>query len=143
MASAITFGKRDEEKVNAGSVSLTLLGTCMLWFGWFGFNGGSVLAANNLAAIACINTNLAASSAGLAWVFWQSYHGGQISILGFACGAVCGLVGITPGAGYVPLYSSILIGIIGATFSYFFCHYKSKFYQGFDDTLDVFGCHGI
>jgi len=109
LAAALYFGKRpsDGEKNTAGSVSLTLLGTCMLWFGWFGFNGGSALAANNLAAVACINTNLAASAAGLAWVFWQSVHGGQISILGFASGAVCGLVAITPAAGFVPMWSSI------------------------------------
>jgi len=102
------------------------------------------LASNALAAAACVSTNMAAAAAGLTWMFMSHMKGGNASILGFASGSVCGLVAITPAAGYTTIWSSIIIGAGGSFFSYLFCHYKSRFiFNKVEDTLDVFGCHGI
>lgn len=145
LAAAIVLGKRrSNNKVVPCNISFTLLGTALLWFGWFGFNGGSSLSANGLASFACMSTHLSASLAGLTWMFWQYILGKGSSILGFACGSVCGLVAATPGCGFIPIWSSLIIGIGAGTFSFFFCHYKTKFFpDSIDDTLDVFGCHGV
>ena len=129
------------ETVKPARVTYVLLGTGLLWFGWFGFNAGSALAANSLAIDAFANTNTASAAAGLCWIFFDSIRGRKPSALGFCIGAVVGLVAITPAAGYVGLPQSIFIGFIAAICSNVAVHWKNK--TGVDDTLDVFPCHGI
>jgi ammonium transporter, Amt family len=145
LASAVYLGHGEKKsyKQNSSSISLTLIGTAILWVGWFGFNGGSALSAGQLAAVAITNSHLAACAAGLGWAGVQYLVTKQPSIVGWCCGAVCGLVAITPAAGYVSLWSSLIIGALGGVFSYLFCHAKSKHFEELADTLDVFGCHGI
>jgi Amt family ammonium transporter len=130
LASAFYLGHGETKKAkqNSSSISLTLVGTAILWVGWFGFNGGSALSAGQLAGVAITNTHLAACSAGLSWAGIQYLMTQHPSILGWCCGAVCGLVAITPAAGFVSLWSSIVIGAFGGLFSYLFCHFKSKYF---------------
>jgi Amt family ammonium transporter len=143
LAGAIVTGKRHHKGEHVPcNIPLVLLGTAMLWFGWFGFNGGSALAANGIATNACIVTDIAAAAASLTWNLCEYIHKRNISISGFAIGGVCGLVAITPASGYVTAWAAIIIGIMGAGFPYLFCLYKNK-YKLFDDTLDAFGCHGV
>jgi Amt family ammonium transporter len=131
------------------SLGLTLIGAGLLWFGWFGFNAGSAIAipgqelpvAGAVAALAFTNTQIAAAAAATAWMFVEWMHGGKPTILGFASGMVAGLVVITPCAGHVLPWHSILIGGIGGTVCYFACRLKNIF--GYDDSLDAFGVHGI
>jgi Amt family ammonium transporter len=123
------------------NIPYVLIGTGLLWFGWFGFNAGSALAANSLAVSAFATTNTAAAAGGLAWMFFDVLKGKKPSVLGFCIGAVVGLVAITPGAGYVGIPQSIFIGTVGALISNIAVYYKSK--SILDDTLDVFPCHGI
>ncbi|MFQ5900880.1 MAG: ammonium transporter [Thermodesulfobacteriota bacterium] len=145
LVAAIVIGKRSgypREAMPPHNLTMTVLGTAMLWFGWFGFNGGSALAANGVAANAFVTTNTAASAAALTWLFIEWVHRGKPTVLGAATGAVAGLVGITPGAGFVSPISSIIIGIGAGIFCYTaVAVIKPKF--GYDDSLDVFGCHGI
>jgi ammonium transporter, Amt family len=130
LASAFYLGHGEKKsyKQNSASISLTLIGTAILWVGWFGFNGGSALSSGQLAAVAITNSHLAACAAGLGWAAVQYLISGQPSIVGWCCGAVCGLVAITPAAGYVSLWSSLIIGCLGGVFSYLFCHFKSKYF---------------
>ena len=121
------------------SLPLTLLGTGILWFGWFGFNAGSALGANGLAAQAFVNTNMAAAAAMLGWLLFERLRGGHATTLGAASGAVAGLVAITPCAGYVGGMVPIYIGLIAGAICYFACSIKFKF--GYDDALDVVGVH--
>lgn len=114
-----------------------------MWVGWFGFNGGSALTSGQLASNAMLNSHLSACAAGLAWAGIQYLVTNQLSILGWCCGAICGLVSMTPAAGYVPIWSSLVIGALGGMFSYLFCHFKSRYFNQLADTLDVFACHGI
>ena len=123
------------------NVPFVLLGTGLLWFGWFGFNAGSAVAASPLAASAFATTNTAAAAAGLAWVLFDAAKGKKVSALGFAIGAVVGLVAITPGAGFVTIPTSIFIGTVAAMTSNYIAHLRSK--STLDDTLDVFPCHGV
>jgi ammonium transporter, Amt family len=123
------------------NIPYVLIGTGLLWFGWFGFNAGSALGANALAVSAFATTSTAASAAGLSWMFFDVIKGKKPSVLGFCIGAVVGLVAITPGAGFVPIPQSIFIGVFSAIVSNIAVYYKSK--SGLDDTLDVFPCHGI
>jgi Amt family ammonium transporter len=123
------------------NVPLVLLGAGMLWFGWFGFNAGSALAANGLAALAFVNTNTAAAAALVTWALLDTIRGGKITAVGAATGAVVGLVGITPAAGYVTARAAIVIGIACACVSYFAIQKRSK--SSLDDSLDVFSCHGL
>ena len=145
LASAVFFGSTKSKtcRQNSASVSLTLIGTSILWFGWFGFNGGSALVSNLIASVALVNSHLAACAGGLAWAGVQYLLTDKSSIVGWCCGSICGLVGITPCAGFVSLWSSIVIGAISGMLSYIFCHFKSKHFDELSDTLDVFGCHGI
>jgi Amt family ammonium transporter len=145
LASAMYLGHGEKKiyKQNSASISLTLIGTAILWVGWFGFNGGSALASGQLAALAITNSHLAACAAGIGWSGVQYLVTQQPSIVGWCCGAICGLVAITPAAGFVSLWSSLIIGVLGGVFSYLFCHAKSKYFEELSDTLDVFGCHGI
>ena len=121
---------------------MVFLGAALLWFGWFGFNGGSALAANELAVHAFMTTNTAAAAAMLSWVFIEQRMHGKPTLVGASTGMVVGLVAITPGAGFVPIWAAIIIGALASPISlYFITVIKKKF--GYDDALDVFGCHGI
>ena len=128
-------------EIPPANVPYVLIGTGLLWFGWFGFNGGSALGANGLAVSAFATTNTAAGAAGLSWMFFDVLKGKKPSVLGFCIGAVVGLVAITPGAGFVGIPQSIFIGVVAAIISNIAVHYKQK--STLDDTLDVFPCHGL
>jgi len=145
LAGAILLKRRKahiaHEEVKPARVPYVLLGTGLLWFGWFGFNAGSALAANSLAVNAFANTNTASAAAGLSWIFFDTIRGRKPSALGFCIGAVVGLVAITPAAGYVGLPQSVFIGFIAAICSNLAVYWKGK--TTIDDTLDVFPCHGI
>ncbi len=123
------------------NIPYILIGTGLLWFGWFGFNAGSALAANTLAVSAFSTTNTAAAAAGLSWMFFDVMRGKKPSVIGFCVGAVVGLVAITPAAGFVAIPQSIFIGVVAAMISNLVVHLKSKTLV--DDTLDVFPCHGV
>lgn len=123
------------------NIPYVLLGTGLLWFGWFGFNAGSALTAGTLAASAFATTNTAAAAAGLAWVLFDAARGKKVSALGFCIGVVVGLVAITPAAGFVTIPHSIFIGAISSLISNYLAHLKTK--TALDDTLDVFPCHGV
>ncbi|OOM70178.1 ammonium transporter [Clostridium sp. BL-8] len=124
------------------NIPFVVLGVALLWFGWFGFNAGSALGAGPLAVHAFMTTNTAASAAMLSWMLIEKVKHGKPTLLGAATGAVLGLVAITPGAGFVPLWSSIIIGIAVSPICFFFVE-KVKVKFGYDDALDAFGCHGI
>jgi Amt family ammonium transporter len=123
------------------NIPFVLLGTGLLWFGWFGFNAGSALSAGALAASAFATTNTASAAAGLCWVLFDVVRGKKPSALGFCIGAVVGLVAITPAAGYVTIPHSLFIGTVAAIISNVVVHWKSK--TSLEDTLDVFPCHGV
>jgi Amt family ammonium transporter len=123
------------------NVPLVLLGAGLLWFGWFGFNAGSALAANGIAALAFTNTNTAAATALLTWAALDVFRTGKVTAVGAATGLVVGLVGITPAAGYVTALASIAIGALAALASYTAIQIRSA--TRLDDSLDVFSCHGI
>jgi ammonium transporter, Amt family len=135
----IGFGQRSLEPHN---LTYTVLGAGLLWFGWFGFNAGSALGANGLAANALVVTNTAAAMGGLAWMTASWIRHGHPSVLGLAAGAVAGLVAITPASGYVDVPASLLIGL-GAGILCFFAVDILKTNIGVDDALDVFAVHGV
>ena len=142
LSGAIFLGRRkDGEESNPTNIPYMLLGTGLLWFGWFGFNAGSALAANEVAVTAFINTNLASATAMLTWMLTDGARGKKRSATGAAVGAVVGLVAITPAAGYVTVGQSIFIGFVASIVSYSAVRLKS--HTSIDDTLDVFPCHGI
>ena len=124
------------------NIPYVLIGTGLLWFGWFGFNAGSAVAANTLAVSAFSTTNTAAAAAGLSWMFFDVLRGKKPSVVGFCVGAVVGLVAITPAAGFVAVPQSIFIGVFAAIVSNVAVHFKAT-RTVLDDTLDVFPCHGI
>jgi ammonium transporter, Amt family len=133
--------KLEKREIPPANIPYVLIGTGLLWFGWFGFNGGSALAANGLAVSAFATTNTAAAAAGLSWMFFDVLKGKKPSVLGFCIGAVVGLVAITPAAGFVAIPQSITVGVVAAIISNIAVYYKSK--SKLDDTLDVFPCHGV
>jgi ammonium transporter, Amt family len=145
LAGALVLKRRqshiEHKEIPPANIPYVLIGTGLLWFGWFGFNAGSALAANTLAVSAFATTNTAAGAAGLSWMFFDVVRGKKPSVLGFCIGAVVGLVAITPGAGFVAIPQSIFIGFVAAIISNLAVHYKAK--SRLDDTLDVFPCHGI
>lgn len=141
LAGALVLKKRHSEATFPANIPYVTLGTGLLWFGWFGFNAGSALAANSLAVDAFAATNTAAAAAGMSWVLFDVVRGKKPSVLGFCIGAVVGLVAITPAAGFVGVPQSLFIGFIAAIVSNVAAHWKSK--TGIDDTLDVFPCHGL
>ena len=145
LAGAIVLKRRKvhimREEVKPARIPYVLLGTGLLWFGWFGFNAGSAVGAGSLAVNAFANTNTASAAAGMAWVFFDMLRGRKPSALGFCIGAVVGLVAITPAAGFVGLPQSMFIGFIAAICSNLAVYWKGK--TSIDDTLDVFPCHGI
>src|SRR2546427_11615164 len=126
---------------SSGNIPFVILGTGMLWFGWFGFNAGSALSASGQAAMAFATTNTASASAALAWIFFDGMRGQKPSALGACVGAVVGLVAVTPAAGFVSIGASIFIGTSASVVSNLMVHWKSK--STVDDTLDVFPCHGV
>lgn len=128
-----------KEAIQPHSLPLTLLGTGILWFGWFGFNAGSALGANGLAVQAFVNTHLAAATAMCSWLAVEKIKGGHATTLGAASGAVAGLVAITPCAGFVGSMPSIAIGAVSGAVCFLALSLKTKF--GFDDALDVVGVH--
>ena len=142
---AIFIGKRkgtNSHSILPHNLPFTILGTALLWFGWFGFNAGSSLGANGIAVNAFVVTNTAAATAGMTWALLDWIFNKKPTMLGMATGAVAGLVAITPAAGFVSAVSSILIGIFVSIFCYFAVAYiKPKF--GYDDALDVFGVHCV
>jgi Amt family ammonium transporter len=143
LAASIYLRTKDEPKapIAPANIPFVLLGTGLLWFGWFGFNAGSAVGAGALAASAFAVTNTASAAAGLCWVLFDSVRGKKPSALGFCIGAVVGLVAITPAAGFVTIPSSIFIGTVAALISNVVIHWKSK--TSLEDTLDVFPCHGV
>lgn len=141
LAGAFYLGPRVEQKQIQANLPYVLLGTGMLWFGWFGFNAGSALQASGLAVTAFINTNTASAAAMLAWVFFEGAKGNKPTALGASIAAVVGLVAITPAAGYVSVGASIFIGAAASLVSNLAISMKSK--TTLDDTLDVFPAHGM
>jgi ammonium transporter, Amt family len=146
LAGALTLGRRTTHKNGEAhtpaNIPFVILGTGMLWFGWFGFNAGSALSASGQAAMAFATTNTASAAAALAWIFFDGMRGHKPSALGACVGAVVGLVAITPAAGYVSIGESIFIGTIASVVSNLMVHLKNKA-ETLDDTLDVFPCHGV
>jgi Amt family ammonium transporter len=145
LVACIMIGKRKgypNEEMRPHNLTTTLLGTGLLWFGWYGFNGGSAVASNGLAVAAFVNTHIGAAIAMLAWVFVEWAHRGKPTALGAASGAVAGLVGITPAAGFVEPGGAIAIGALTGAICYAaVVVVKGKL--GYDDTLDTFGVHGV
>jgi Amt family ammonium transporter len=141
---AFVLGKRTgypHERHVPHNLTMTLLGAGVLWFGWFGFNAGSALGANGLAALALVNTHVAAGAGAAAWLIVEWAQRGKPTALGVASGLVAGLVGITPAAGFVPVWASLVIGASAGTVCYFAVVSKEKL--GYDDSLDAWGVHGV
>jgi Amt family ammonium transporter len=141
LAGAVFLGKRNTLTEDSINVPYVILGTGLLWFGWFGFNAGSALGANADAVIAFANTNIASATAMITWVFYERMLGRKMSALGACIGAVVGLVAITPAAGFVNIGQSMFIGFIASIISNWAINFKNK--TGIDDTLDVFPSHGV
>lgn len=145
LVGCLIVGKRvghGKEATPPHSMTMTMIGASLLWVGWFGFNAGSNLEANGLAALAFINTFVATAAAAVAWCLIEQFHHGKPSLLGAVTGAVAGLVAITPASGFAAPMTSILLGFTASGVCYVFVAYvKNKL--GYDDTLDVFGVHGI
>ena len=141
LAGAMVLGKRKRPHHEPSNTAFVLLGTGMLWFGWFGFNAGSALAANATAALAFGTTTIASASAMMTWIFFDRINGRKVSVLGACIGAVVGLVAITPAAGFVSIRESLFIGFITAIISNTMVNWSKL--KRIDDTLDVFACHGI
>ena len=142
---ALMVGKRlgyGKDAMFPSSISLTALGAALLWFGWFGFNAGSELAADGVAASAFLVTNTSAATGALAWMFAEWIHSKKPTVLGIASGVVAGLVAITPAAGFVDLSASLVIGLVAGVLGFFsVAVLKQKL--GYDDSLDAFGVHGM
>ncbi|MBI5188830.1 MAG: ammonium transporter [Nitrospirae bacterium] len=142
LVGALVLGKRRDTTLIPSNLTLTVLGAGLLWFGWFGFNAGSALAASGLAGAAFINTNTATAMAAVSWMFTEWIYSKKPTVLGLASGAVAGLVAITPAAGFVNVTGAIIIGVLGGIIP-FFAVAKLKPKLGYDDTLDAFGIHGV
>ncbi len=144
LALALVLGKREgfkRDRMRPHNMPLVLLGAGMLWFGWFGFNAGSALAANHTAALAMINTQIATAAAVLSWVGYEKIREGKATTLGAASGAIAGAVGITPACGFVTPLGALLIGLIAGAVSAYGVSLKYKL--NYDDSLDVVGVHGL
>jgi len=145
LAGAMVLKRRkshvENKEIPPANVPYVLIGTGLLWFGWFGFNAGSAVGATSLAVNAFGTTTTAAASAGLTWMFFDVIKGKKPSVLGFCIGAVVGLVAITPAAGFVGIPQSIIVGLVGAVVSNIAVSIKQR--STLDDTLDVFPCHGL
>jgi Amt family ammonium transporter len=142
LVGALVLGRRKEKALLPGNLTLVVTGAGLLWFGWFGFNAGSALAADGIAGVAFINTNTATAMAAISWMLVEWMHSGKPTVLGLASGAVGGLVAITPAAGFVGIGAAIIIGIAAGVIP-FYAVAKLKPMLGYDDTLDAFGIHGV
>jgi len=141
----LVLGKRlgwGKEPMPPHSMVLCVIGTGMLWVGWYGFNAGSALAADAIAANAFTSTTFAAATAGFVWAMAEYIFKGKPSVLGFCSGIVAGLVVITPASGFVSASSAMLIGLLAGLIPFFVC-WKLKAWLGYDDALDTFGIHGV
>jgi len=141
---ALYLGKRTgypAEPMKPHSLVLSVVGACLLWVGWFGFNAGSALAASGLATSAFVATHFAAATAALSWMFAEWVHSGKPSMLGGISGAVAGLVAITPASGFVKPMPALLIGLLAGIFCFWMVTAVKRLF-GYDDTLDAFGVHG-
>jgi len=145
LVGCIVIGKRvgyGRENLAPHSLTMTMIGASLLWVGWFGFNAGSNLEANGLAALAFLNTFVATAAAALSWSIVEQIHHGRPSLLGAVTGAVAGLVAITPASGFAAPMGAIILGLVVSPVCYFFVSVVKK-KLGYDDSLDVFGVHGI
>jgi len=145
LAAALVIGKRMSaqrgEVDQPHNIPFVFLGGALLWLGWFGFNGGSALGANELAVGALVSTQIAAATAGVSWGLISYLHLGRTSVMGMITGAVVGLVAITPAAGFVDVFGALAIGAVAPAFSYGAIQLRKR--MGFDDALDVWACHGV
>ncbi len=141
LAGALFIGKRKNPHHDPSNITYVILGTGMLWFGWFGFNAGSSFGANGTAAMAFATTTISSATAMMTWVLFDRIQGRKISALQACIGAVVGLVVITPAAGFITIPQSFIFGLLGAIVSNMAMH--ARFLKKIDDTLDVFACHGI
>jgi Amt family ammonium transporter len=144
MAAALIIGRRrghPEQPMPPHNLTMAVTGAALLWFGWFGFNAGSAIAANRLATSAFVVTHIAAAAATLAWMCTEWGLRGKPTVLGAASGAVAGLVAITPASGFVGPMSAIIIGAVAGILCYSACILKARL--GYDDALDVVGVHGV
>lgn len=139
---AIFIGPRKARENTHYNLAWVLLGTTILWIGWYGFNAGSSLAVNSSTILAILTTTMAPASAMAAWLFLEFLQKGYVTLVGSCTGLICGLVGITPTAGYVSITGAFWIGIIASICSFGFISYLKPIFR-LDDTLDAFGCHGI
>jgi Amt family ammonium transporter len=141
LTAALMMKRRTDIEHQPSNIPYVLLGTGMLWFGWFGFNAGSAMAANGQAVQAFLTTNTASAAGMLTWLIVDWIKKGKPSAMGACIGAVVGLVAITPAAGYVSVGASAFIGILASTVSYYVVQWRTR--TSIDDTLDVFPCHGV
>ncbi len=141
LASALYLKKRYDTNHSPSHIVFVLMGTGLLWFGWFGFNAGSAMGASSLAVVALGTTMTASAAAAMGWIFFDALKGRKPSAMGTCIGAVVGLVAITPAAGFVTLPHALVIGVIAAIVSNLVVDWRTK--TAIDDTLDVFPCHGV
>jgi ammonium transporter, Amt family len=144
LASVFVVGKRKilpNEKTVPHNITYVALGTGLLWFGWFGFNGGSALAANGIAGLAFANTDIAGSVAMITWLIISWVREGKPSMIGAMTGAVAGLATVTPAAGYIQPWAAAIIGLLSSVVCYLAIQFRGK--MGWDDALDVWGVHGV
>ena len=141
LASAIYLKRRNAKDHNPARITYVLLGTGLLWFGWFGFNAGSAFGANSLAVTALATTTTASAAAAFTWIIFDVFRGRKPSAMGTCIGAVVGLVAITPAAGFISIAHSLTIGIVSSVVSNLMVEWRSR--TSIDDTLDVFPCHGV
>jgi len=142
LVGALILGKRKDTALIPSNLPMVVIGTGLLWFGWFGFNAGSAVASNALASVALLNTNVATAVAALSWMFVEWLHAKKPTVLGLASGAIAGLVAITPAAGFVNVIGAIIIGLVAGVVPYFAVAVL-KHKLGYEDALDVFGIHGV
>jgi len=141
LASVIYVGKRRDTQSPPNSIPLVAIGTGLLWFGWYGFNAGSELKVDAVTTIAFLNTDVAASIAGVTWLIIEWIREGRPKFVGLLTGFVAGLATITPAAGFVPLWAALIIGFVAGALCYIAVQFKNRL--GWDDALDVWGVHGI
>jgi Amt family ammonium transporter len=144
LAATLVVGRRKgygEEPMPPHNLTMTLLGAALLWFGWFGFNGGSAVASGSLATSAFVVTHISTAAAALSWMISEWTYRGNPTVLGAASGAVAGLVAITPASGFVGPVSAIIIGLAAGVLCYLAINLKNRL--GYDDSLDVVGVHGV
>lgn len=143
LALSIGVGPRHFRNDKPANRSWVLLGTAILWIGWYGFNAGSALAINDVAAQAMITTTVSSAAAMVAWQLLEVWQTGHVTLVGTCTGALCGLVSITPATGYVSIDAALWIGLIAAACSFYFITEIKPLFPSIDDTLDAFGCHGV